>query len=283
MLSCRCSQLRATPSAPRRRVLAILLGVACVWAFASSASAQGQAVTFSVIGDIPYSGKEGLFQGFVDDHNLKSPSKLFFHVGDIKSQTAECPESYYAQTFDIMAQLAVPSFIVPGDNEWNDCADPNAAWALWQAYFTDFEQNFCGAPAVEAQAVRHENFAFVRDGVLFIGLNLVGGSVHDRAEWDLRLQQDADWVEVQFTSKAPQVRAAVILAQAERSGSRDLFYAQFDASASAFGKPILFIHGNSHAWAYNTNWGAPNITEISIEQNDPPLELTVSLAASPFT
>ena len=283
MLSCRCPQLRTTLSARVRRLLAISLGVACVWAYASSASAQGQPVTFSVIGDIPYSGKEGLFQGFVTSHNLKSPAKLFFHVGDIKSQTDACPEFYYAQTFDIMTQLAVPSFIVPGDNEWNDCADPNAAWALWEAYFTDFEQNFCGAPPVEAQAVRHENFAFVRDGVLFIGLNLVGGSVHDRAEWDRRLQQDADWVEAQFTSKAPQVRAAVILAQAERSGSRDLFYDPFDASASAFGKPILFIHGNSHAWAYNTNWGAPNISEISIEQNDPPLEVTVSLAASPFT
>ena len=142
MLSCRCPRLRATPSAPVRGLLAILLGVACVWAYASSASAQGQPVTFSVIGDIPYSGKEGLFQGFVDDHNLKSPSKLFFHVGDIKSQTDACPEPYYAQTFDIMAQLAVPSFIVPGDNEWNDCDDPDLGWSYWETYFLGLEQNF---------------------------------------------------------------------------------------------------------------------------------------------
>jgi chitodextrinase len=283
MLSCLRPRLSIVFLAHLRGLLAISLGIACAWGYASSAAAQGQPLTFSVTGDIPYSGKEALFEGFVDQHNRKSPSKLFFHVGDIKSQTTECPAFYYQQTFDIMAELAVPSFIVPGDNEWNDCGDPPAAWALWEAYFTDFEQNFCGVPAVEAQAVRHENFAFVRDGVLFIGLNLVGGSSYDSNEKERRLQDDADWVEVQFTSKAPQARAAVIIAHAERSGSRDLFFDQFDASASAFGKPILFIHGNDHSWAYNTNWGAPNISRISIEQNDPPLEVTVSLAASPFS
>jgi chitodextrinase len=283
MLSCRCPHLSVTFSERLRTFLAIALGIACAWAYAAPAAAQGQPITFSVTGDIPYDGKEDLFQDQVADHNRKSPSKLFFHVGDIKSQTSACPASYYQTTFDIMSELAVPSFIVPGDNEWNDCADPIAAWALWAAYFTDFEQNFCGAPAVEAQAVRHENFAFVRNGVLFIGLNLVGGSSYDSNEKARRLQDDADWVETQFTSKAPQVRAAVIIAHAERSGSRDLFFDQFDASASAFGKPILFIHGNTHDWAWNTNWGAPNVSRISIEQNDPPLQVTVSLAASPFS
>jgi chitodextrinase len=277
---CRRPRSRISPCA--QALLAISLGVACLLASASPASAQGQPLTFSVIGDIPYDGKEDLFLEYVDDHNRKSPSRLFFHVGDIKSQSEQCPEFYYQQTHDIMAQLAVPSFILPGDNEWNDCADPDAAWALWEAWFTDFEQNFCGLPAVEAQAVRHENLAFVRDGVLFIGLNLVGGSAPDRDAWDERLQDDADWVEVQFTSKAPQVRAAVVLAHAERSGSRDLFFDQFDASAAAFGKPVLFIHGDTHDWAYNTNWGAPNVSRISIERNDPPLEVTVSLAPTAF-
>ncbi len=252
------------------------------WAWTSPAWAQGRAVTFSVTGDIPYSGREELFEGQVDTHNRKSPSELFFHVGDIKSQTDACPEFYYAQTFDILSGLAVPSFIVPGDNEWNDCADPDAAWALWEAYFTDFEQNFCGAPPAEAQAVRHENFAFVHEGVLFVGLNLVGGRVHDRAEWDRRLQEDADWVELQFAAKQSEVRAAVVLAHAERSGSRDLFFDQFDASASAFGKPVLFVHGNSHDWAFTTNWGAPNVSRISIQQNDPPVEVAVTLDADPF-
>jgi chitodextrinase len=283
MLICRRTRSRISPSACARTLVAVSLALAGLLASAPPALAQGQPITFSVIGDIPYDGKEDLFLEYVDDHNRKSSSRLFFHVGDIKSQSDACPEFHYEQTFDILTRLAVPSFIVPGDNEWNDCADPDAAWALWETWFTDFEQNFCGPPAVEAQAVRHENFAFVRNGVLFVGLNLVGGSSPDRDERDERLQDDADWVEVQFTSKASQVRAAVLLAHAERSGSRDLFFDQFDASAAAFGKPVLFIHGDTHDWAYNTGWGAPNVSRISIERNDPPLEVTVSLLASPFS
>jgi chitodextrinase len=250
--------------------------VCLVWGVASQAFAQGSPVTFSVIGDIPYGGSEDLFQEYVDDHNLMSPADFFVHVGDIMSQ-GSCPEPSYALVSDIMSQLAVPAFVIPGDNEWNDCNDPAAAWILWETWFSEFEQRFCGTPSIEAQPVRRENFAFVDRGVLFVGLNLVGGAVHDRAEWDVRLQQDADWVNQQFTQKQGQVRAAVVFGHAPRDGSRDIFFNQFDVSAVAFGKPIMFIHGNGHSWRYSTNWGAPNIWRIQVEKNDPPLEFTVTM------
>jgi chitodextrinase len=260
--------------APLRRRLTLLL--AClVWGVASQAFAQGSPVTFSVIGDIPY-GSADLFQGYIDDHNLMSPADFFVHVGDIMS-AGSCPEPSYALVSDIMSQLAVPAFIIPGDNEWNDCDDPAAAWTLWESYFTEFEQRFCGTPPVEAQPVRQENFAFVDRGVLFVGLNLVGGAVHDRAEWDVRLQQDADWIDQQFTQMQSQVRAAVVFGHAARDGSRDIFFNQFDLSAAAFGKPIMFLHGNGHSWTYDTNWGLPNIWRIQVEKNDPPLEFTVTM------
>jgi hypothetical protein len=246
-----------------------------VWGVASQAFAQGSPVTFSVIGDIPY-GSADLFQGYIDDHNLMSPADFFVHVGDIMS-AGSCPEPSYALVSDIMSQLAVPAFIIPGDNEWNDCDDPAAAWTLWESYFTEFEQRFCGTPPVEAQPVRQENFAFVDRGVLFVGLNLVGGAVHDRAEWDVRLQQDADWIDQQFTQMQSQVRAAVVFGHAARDGSRDIFFNQFDLSAAAFGKPIMFLHGNGHSWTYDTNWGLPNIWRIQVEKNDPPLEFTVTM------
>ncbi|TFG92892.1 MAG: hypothetical protein E4H11_08885, partial [Myxococcales bacterium] len=159
------------------RSVATLLGVALALWFASGAMAtswaQGTAVTFSVIGDIPYSDNHVIrFQDYVADHNAFSPAEFFVHVGDIQAQSDLCPESNYIRAADIMRELAVPAFVLPGDNEWNDCGDPDAAWVLWATHFTEFEQNFCGTPDVEAQAVRPENFAFVRDRVLFIGLNI---------------------------------------------------------------------------------------------------------------
>jgi chitodextrinase len=274
-LSVRSAGGRGTLAALRRRLTLLLSCL--VWGAASQAFAQGSPVTFSAIGDIPYTASAvDLFQGYVDDHNLMSPADFFVHVGDILSGST-CPETSYAVVSDIMSQLAVPSFIIPGDNEWNDCNDPATAWTYWETYFSQFEQRFCGTPPVEAQSVRPENFAFVDRGVLFVGLNLVAGTVHDPAEWAVRLQQDADWVEQQFSEKSSQVRAAVVFGHSGRDGSRDIFFNQFDVSAAVFGKPILFIHGNGHSWHYDTGWGGPNIWRIEVEKNDPPLELTVTM------
>jgi hypothetical protein len=259
-----------------RLLLASLVLLVLVGATGSRAWAQGQPITFSMIADIPYStSAESLFLSYVDDHNLYSPSEFFVHVGDIKSGTTSCTESRYSTTSDILSQLTVPTFILPGDNEWNDCSNPDAAWQLWESYFTDFEQPYCGTPAVEAQAVRHENFAFVSKGVLFVGLNVVGGTVHDSDEWDTRLQQDADWVDLQFTQNAAQVRAAVVFGHAGPNSDRTIFFDQFEASSAAFGKPVLYMMGDDHHWVFDNPFSEPNMARITIERDDPPVEVTV--------
>jgi hypothetical protein len=271
----RSREHRTGSSFHARFVLASLV-LLLAWGTGSRASAQGQPITFSVIADIPYSDSaESLFLGYVDDHNLFSPSEFFVHVGDIKSGTTSCSESRYSTTSDILSQLTVPTFILPGDNEWNDCSNPDAAWDLWESYFTDFEQPYCGTPPVEAQAVRHENFAFVSKGVLFVGLNVVGGAVHDSDEWATRLQQDADWVDLQFTQKAGQTRAAVVFGHAGPDSDRDIFFDQFEASSAAFGKPVLYIMGDDHSWEYDNPFSESNMARITIERDDPPLEVTV--------
>ena len=63
-----------------------------------------------------------------------------------------------------------------------------------------------------------------------IGLNIVGGTVHDKAEWATRLQQDADWVAEQFARHKSDARAAVLLAQAAPAGAHELFFKQLTKS-----------------------------------------------------
>jgi chitodextrinase len=265
-----------------RSVARRLLGASVALWLASGAGstswAQGGPITFSVIGDIPYSDSlADRFRTYVAEHNAFSPAEFFVHVGDIQTQSSLCPESSYVRVADILGDLAVPAFVLPGDNEWNDCGDPDAAWALWEMHLLGFEQGFCGTPELEAQPVRPENFAFVRERVLFIGLNLVGGSVHDSVEWELRMQQDADWLEQQLAQTSGQVRSAVVFGHAARDGSRDSFFDRFDAAAAAFTRPILYIHGDGHVWIQDAVWGVPNVSRIQIEQGDPPLEVTVTL------
>ena len=175
-----------------------------------------------------------------------------------------------------LRSLSVPAFIIPGDNEWNDCSDPDQAWAYWVAHLLAVDQNFCGVPLVERQAVRPENFAFVKSGVLFIGINKVHGGVSG-AEEDTRLQQDADWITYQIQTKGSAVRAAVIFAQAYPSSP---LTNQFVAAAGAFAKPVLYIHGDGHSWTQDFPFGQPNIMRIEVNRgaaSDPPVQLTVTM------
>ncbi|MCK6623352.1 MAG: InlB B-repeat-containing protein, partial [Calditrichia bacterium] len=243
--------------------------------------AQGSTIIFSATGDVPYGSNEyPILEQQIVDHNLYSPSKFLIHVGDIKEGTSSCPESIYEDVSAMLKELAVPVYIVPGDNEYNDCSNPTQAWQYWTTYFMNFEENFCGAFATEHQGVRQENFAFVLDGVLFIGINLVGGRVHSQSEWNTRMQQDADWVEFQFQDKISQVRAAVVFAQAGPGNSnRNLFFDQFEQSAADFAKPILFLHGDGHSWKLDKPFPQQNVTRVQVNMggNEDPVQVTVNM------
>jgi hypothetical protein len=263
---------------------ALLLGLLTA-SLAEAAAGQGQPIIFSVTGDVPYDQSElPVLEQHVADHNLFSPSEFLVHVGDILF--GDCLEPRYAEVANALLELAVPAFIVPGDNEWNDCDDPDQGWSYWETYLLGLEANFCGTPPLSAQAVRPENFAFTRNGVLFVGINLEGGSVHDDDEWDLRMQQDVDWIVQQFQSRGSQVRAAVIFAQAgPDDDNRDLFFDQFDPAAGLFGKPVLFMHGDGHSWIMNRPFLSQNVLRVQIERGSkPPVQVTVGMdPLDPFT
>ena len=242
---------------------------------------QGEPITFSVTGDIPYSTAEiPILETQMANHNLYSPSEFLAHVGDLNAHDESCQEVRYLTVADLLKNLAVPAYIVPGDNEWTDCSDPAQAWQWWDDSFRDFEQFFCGTPQIERQAVRHENFAFVQKGVLFIGINIPNGDLGP-TELATRLQDDADWVDFQYNDKGSQVRGAVVFGHAGPATSRDLFFDQFVPSSAAFGKPVLYAMGNRHTWRWDQPWssGAPNVRRMTVNRGgfEDPVQLTVTM------
>jgi hypothetical protein len=170
---------------------------------------------------------------------------------------------------NILRDLAVPAFILPGDNEWNDCSNPSQAWGHWTKHLLGLEQDFCGVPGdFQAQPVRPENFAFTWNGVLFIGLNIVGGSVQSQSEWNTRLQQDADWVEQRLAQVGSTVRAMVVFGHAGPSSNRALFFDQFRSDAGSWGKPVLYAHGDGHSWILDKPFSQKNILRVQVPQGD---------------
>jgi len=251
--------------------------LACAFASGTSAWAQGQQIIFSATGDVPYNAAEtATFQQQLANHNKYSPSSFFVHLGDIFLGGEPCDSAHYAPIANMMKSLAVPVYIVPGDNETIDC-DSISGLSTWKQYFINYEQNFCGATATVHQTARPENWAFVKDGVLFVGINMVGGSSP--------YQLDADWITQQFEANVAQVRAAVILSHLAPDKSTT-FSTPFRQAAATFAKPVLFLHGHGHAWSTSYPFPEPNIFRVQVDNGaaEDPVEVTVTMdMTSPAT
>jgi len=243
------------------------------------ANLYGEPLVFSATGCGPYKlEEEPLLVKHIQQVNTDGKSEFLVHLGDIVSGTKKVwPEAQYIKVADILKTSTIPVFVLPGDNEWNDLDNPDQGWSYWAKHFTNFEQHFKNLPALTRQRVRPENFAFESKGVLVIGINLVVGRVHDKKEWQKRMQDDADWVG-ECLARAGKTRAAVVCAQAMPAVTVEPFFEQFARHAKKYSKPVLYLHADGHVWTVEKAWKAANITRVQTDQvgRNPPVQVTVS-------
>ncbi|WP_339730529.1 hypothetical protein [uncultured Gimesia sp.] len=234
-------------------------------------------VTFYVMGDVPYKPAE---DSHLPQQMTAIPGDAAFvvHLGDIKGGASLCDEAVYNKVFGMLSQSQKPVFIIPGDNEWNDCTDPDQAWKLWEKYFMRFDRRWQHRLPVFRQLEREENFSFVKGGVLFVGLNIVGGRVHDAAEWKQRHADGLDWVRRNLSRFGADVSSLVVFGHAKPIKVHNDFFDPFNEVATAFQKPILYIHGDGHVWIYDRPFAAKNILRVEVDQGGiaPPLKVTVT-------
>ena len=164
----------------------------------SEVTVVGQGFEFMVIADSPYNSGD-----FTDLENVLSniPAETQFviHLGDVKSGTSSVDiTTYFDDVASTLQTSTIPLFIILGDNEYNDMPDPEASLTEWKSSFMYFDQNWSHSLGVVYQDVRQENFSFVVDDTLFIGLNMVGSSIHDANEWATRSADNLVWVEDMF-------------------------------------------------------------------------------------
>ena len=234
-------------------------------------------VTFYAMGDVPYAPEEDvtLPQQIAD---LPADAEFVIHVGDIKRGSVACDESVYQKVSGMLSKSVAPVFIIPGDNEWNDCDEPDQAWQYWNRYFMRFDQQWHHRFPVFRQLELEENFSFLKGNVLFVGINLVGGHVHDNVEWKKRHAADLDWVRQNLEHYGSEVSSLVIFGHAKPIAKHDDFFKLFKKNADAFDKPILYLHGDGHRWIYDRPFAAKNILRVQVDQGGiaPPLKVTVT-------
>lgn len=257
----------------------LFLAACCFGAFgrANAVGDSGVQVTFYAMGDVPYApGEDVLLPKQIE--NLPGDAEFVIHVGDIKRGLPLCTESVYTKVAGMLGKSAPPVFIIPGDNEWNDCVNPDQAWEYWDRHFMKFDERWQHRLSVSRQKIREENFAFVKSGVLFIGLNIVGGRVHDEQEWKLRHAGDLDWVKSNVQRFGTEISSLVIFGHAKPAKVHNDFFDPFSKVAEDFGKPVLYLHGDGHKWIYDRPFKAKNILRVEVDQGGiaPPVKVMVT-------
>lgn len=287
-------------------------------------SASKNVLTLAVYGDSPYgttptdTTEADLTPAFIASINADPKVDLVLHVGDIHSGSQFCTEAYDRTVFDLWTAYKNPLVYTPGDNEWADChktkegghqnvdyadGDPAANLDLVRSIFfanpgyalggrhkrvITQTQAFDAAHPTDANYV--ENVMWEQSQVLFVTLNIPGGSNNDADPWfgqpmtaaqadeiAQRTQADLDWLDVAFVQAARDgARAVLIQTQADmwdrdgkavtHIGNYEPFIASMAAHTAAFGGPVLLFVGDSHHYRSDNplQEGQPCVLESGI-------------------
>lgn len=130
-----------------------------------------------------------------------------------------------------------------------------------------------------------ENFSFYYNNILFIGIDLVSGNIHDAQEWDLRQQADLKWINDNYRSNRKNAQAMVVFAHS--APGLDLNSAFFDPFFAAIEKKYaknlrtILVHRNlvSQTWGIERDYrGITNLDVVTVEGGAwPPLQMSIDL------
>ena len=230
--------------------------------------------TFALVGDTPYNAVEaGALDAMIREMNEQDLA-FVIHVGDITSGSGPCSDEWFRARKRQFDASRHPFVIVPGDNDWVDCwrsgFDPlerlNRFRALFEAGDSSLgEQTLLLQRQPAPYAEYREHMRWVAENVLFVGLNVqgsnnnLGRTAAMDAEYRRRMTAVFAWLadSVQLALDR-KLAGMVIFTQADpdfegkfkrKPGSPDGF-AEFRkalaAAAVKFGKPILFVNGDTH-------------------------------------
>jgi hypothetical protein len=176
-----------------------------------------------------------------------------------------------------------------GDNEYNDCGNPYEGLTYWHQTFDGFLNQYWPNNGLNAvsQPNRIENIFFIRKRTLFVILNIVGGRVHNRTEWNERLLGNYNWtrslIEEHVRTKK-NANLVVVMAHAVETTNHKAFFdnmCNYTRDVLNNTLPILHMNGDTHVWNYQpyyfkqTNW-----LRITVDGDTKKYPLRVTVDAS---
>ncbi len=290
-----------------KRCLSALLGATTLLVLTAGAASADKPFTFVALGDMPYGKPAKVYAPFktlIGQVNALNPA-FTIHIGDTKSGSTPCSDKMLLDQLNFMNTFDAPLVYTPGDNEWTDCHrkkagrfDPIERLAfLRKHYFSHGPRSLGKVPMkIERQsdlmkeyAAYTENARFVKEGVHFVALHVVGSNnnfeVRDRraiAEFFARDKANVAWLNAGFDKAVAAKAKALVLAihanifkpgffskKKEAFSGASGFKRFGDAllkKAAAFKKPILLIYGDSHKYQITRPLSkkAPNVLALQV-------------------
>jgi hypothetical protein len=229
--------------------------------------------SFALIGDTPYSeGEAAALDAMIDQMNREELA-FVIHVGDITGGRGPCTDEWLEARKRQFGRSKHPFVIVPGDNEWVDCHrtgfDPIERLRKFRELFESGDASLGERKlALERQAGPYaeyrEHVRWVAGNVLFVGLNVQGSNNNlgrtPQMDAEVRLRMAAVFAWMQDSLREARERGVagmVIFAQADpdfehHARRKNDGFAEFrDALrdlAAGFGKPVLFVNGDTHLY-----------------------------------
>jgi hypothetical protein len=241
------------------------------------ATARAQAFTFFALGDMPYAEADRpRVDNLIALINAADPA-FTIHVGDTKSGGSPCTDATIERSKAQLDSFAGALIYSVGDNEWTDChrrgMDPNERLAFVRRLHFPTAQSLGQRPiTLERQAdvmpqyaTYVENSRWRFNNILFVAVHIPGSNNNkpsiifpgDEAEFAARDAANQAWIADSFATAAREGAAGIVFAyqadmwepEVPRDPAKSGFtatLANFATGASAFGKPVLLIHGDSH-------------------------------------
>ena len=273
-----------------------------------------EALSIAVYGDSPYGLNDAdtaqfdATPAFIQAINDDPDVSLILHVGDIHSGKQTCSYGYDQSIYNLWTAFESPVVYTPGDNEWTDChktkegsqppldnlgfvrsiffANPGHTIGVDMPVISQAD-NFDATYPSDAEYV--ENVMWEESKVVFVTLNIPGGSNNDEDNWYGlgRTQAQTDeilkrtsaalrWLDKAFAlAESDHAKAVVIQIQADMwdldgTDPKDEHIANYrqyiDSIAlrtTLFGKPVLLLNGDSHGYRSDNPLvkGAPCVFE----------------------
>jgi hypothetical protein len=257
---------------------------------ASPTPSPSNAFEFVVFGDMPYTtqnvDRDQAFIRLIAAINAVQPA-FSIHVGDIKSGSTRCDDATFEKIKAYFMTFQQPLVYTPGDNDWTDChRTSNGAFdplerleklrALFFPQATSLGKQTLALTRqsdVSAFTKMVENARWAHNGLLFVTVHVVGSNNNLRQnrdaalEFSARNQANLAWLSEAFAfARTERLQGIVLAMHAElnfqaKHGDGSGFKDTLDAlsrHAAEFGKPVLIMHGDSHAYTVDQPLPHPN-------------------------